>query len=291
MSPQRTNLYTNGVFGVSSLLGLFPLRWVDDRLDLDVPLLVYSIVVAGLLSSVGYYSVQLMHINLGMSYAGTFLAVFVGSLFLTVPTNLAVVVSRRKDVQHIFQILNDLESSFDVPRRNAHIHFVVIMYILVPIIVYGAIQYFCKEDCQLGPCIFFACTLSAKSLVCAQFAFLVNSVEALFDRFVRILREMEISQSSKVKRHRMLQVLSAAVKLTITTYILNAVYSTQLLIILTSCFMGPLIHIFVIYSLLKLPNYQFKSYGISLQFCVLFSLFFIIWNVIRSSSTASDKVG
>ncbi|KAE8573213.1 Gustatory receptor 68d [Halyomorpha halys] len=278
----------NLIFRVSALFGLFPFE-KGPTFGLDTLLFVYSFAITVAMTIAGGISVvKYITLHPTKSFNQTIFIVYICFLILVFSFNLSCVYLKRDVVEKIFQAIKGMQSIFETMRLfefNNRTHLLPFLDILVPILCSFLVYLTFPDLFHAEYSIFLGLSFIGVSLICGQFNFLNNLIGDIFDTGIDFLNEMKLSLIIRRHSRRIFDVVKFMNQLGSLTCSLNDVYSLQILVIMSLCFVGFLIHLYLLFVFATL--FQFKP--LLCQIYIVLFYFYVSWRFNQCCAEISEK--
>lgn len=298
MAPSvATTIKRNPIFIASTFLGIFPFRTVNGLLVLDRVLFCHSVLVAAILSFIGFYtfafeestSAYILHKALKQCFA-----VF---HFIQHPTCLVFIFLKREIMQKTVNSIQNLKNNFCRMKINTSnsetskkrfLWFEILQPIVLVLIVFfltGNIKQF-----SLGVSLYFLFIVVESAFCGLQFCFLVGFVSEFFETEIIVLKLVKQSVYRKLDIKIMERLIETANQIVSLASNINSFYSFQLLYLIFLRFFLIIIHMYFIL------HYTTKSFSDNYRniignIMMMSHHFYNNWKVNHASEMASKKVG
>lgn len=291
-------IQSNPVFRVSSFLGMFPFRVIDDKLKADNRLFLYSFVISSLFTSEYVYSVvwgtefSLTSKNYNWESFNQLMffinVIFQSSSFLSFPL---LFYQHHNAVVEMVDSLDSVESLYpiiDGRGKMKPIQDQMRLEITAPIL-FCICFYLMGNSSNIVWTLILSLYFLEKALCYGQFINLVGIVSEFYKSSTNFLKRMQhpISINNQIIIEK---IVDSVGQLVLICSKINSIYSLQLLCVITHCYSGVIFHLYFVFE--NFNSYEFWKQRRFPGDC-LFALYrlFVAWRVVHSAAMAHYKVG
>ncbi|KAE8573534.1 Gustatory receptor 66b [Halyomorpha halys] len=287
---------SNFIFIASKYLGLFPFRLIDNELEIDKHLFLYSLIISTILGITyignGLYLPVKFSISKNKRAPFNFYVTTFNHLCRSfiIPYSISCLYYYRNTVLKTVHSIDSLHSIFReigvIVRKRPALK--EMMLEIFAVFVLGVIFYVGGNTLDsIVLTASFVVILMAVTVFCGQFSFLVNIVSDGFQSSSNFLKQ--IMHAAPFNKLPVVERLAEAVcKLVSTSSEINSIYSQQLLIIITSLYTSIISHIYWIFINATLNDVE-HWYSVAADLMLILFSLYLIWHLTHCAAVANNK--
>ncbi|KAE8573523.1 Gustatory receptor 43g [Halyomorpha halys] len=290
-----SSMLHNPIFIASTILGIFPFRTVNGLLKINKLLLCYSVVVAAIVSLLGFLTLPLVG-SKSAALPSAVLQVVIYLFIFQYPCCLTLILLKTNVlqetvcfIQRLMPVIYKVKSN----RWNSHIAiFFALANVIHPILATIVVIITGNVPVSSGRVLFVSLSYSLVSLgscLCySQFSFLLGMVCELYEAEITILRSIKRTVYRNCNSKMMEQFIKISDQIMSVARNINSTYAFQLLYLVSARYFLIIMSMFFIIGHISISFLEYVWLIIGDMFMIFYN-FYNCWKICHASVMTSKK--